>query len=413
MWYGTHAGRHLGKVLTAMEGGKNAAVLLGVDYEKAFNRMEHSVCVDRLRRLGASEGSIFLVSAFLSGRRMTISINGYNAAPVPINRGSPQGSVLGCLLYCVATQLLTEDLRAGQRLLNYFPQDDHPDGDVEFWEDDNSAAFLYVDDTTLFDSVKMSEAVRHCTTSRTSEVFQQLRVAGDLDELTRRAEEIGMSINERKTQLLVMSPPNGCETTAVIATGNGSEITSSRTLKLVGFTFGSDPGPGAHVDSIADRYTKKKWMLHHLSEAGFKGQHLYKLYCCYIRSIIEYGSPVYHSLLNGSQELRLERLQRHALRVCFGYHRPIEEVMGDLGISTLRDRRERRCDNFVKKAARNPRFADAWFPQRPTIPQQLRTRRHVQETQATSSRRFRSPLAFLRRRANELGIIPASWGWNE
>lgn len=132
-----------------------------------------------------------------------------------------------------------------------------------------------------------------------------------------------MSINEKKTQLLVVSPPNGCETRAVIATGNGTEILSSQTLKLVvGFTFGSDPGAGAHVDSIADRYARKKWMLHHLSEAGFKGQHLYKLYCCYIRSIIKYGSPVYHSLLSGAQEIRLERLQRHALRVCFGYHRP-------------------------------------------------------------------------------------------
>lgn len=121
---------------------------------------------------------------------------------------------------------------------------------------------------------------------------------------------------------------------------------------------------------------KKKWMLHHLSEAGFKGQHLYKLYCCYIRSIIEYGSPVYHSLLNGAQELRLERLQRHALRVCFGYHRPIKEVMGELGISTLKDRRGRRCDNFIRKAAKNPRFADAWFPEasHPLQPEKQKTR---------------------------------------
>ena len=194
---------------------------------------------------------------------------------------------------------------------------------------------------------------------------------GDLDELTRGAEDIGMSINEKKTQLLVVSPPNGCKTTAAIATRNGSEILSSQTLKLVRFTFGSDPGAGAHVDSIADRYAKKE-----VDATPPKGQHLYKLYCCYIRSIIEYGSPVYHSLLNGAQELRLERLQRHALRVCFGYHRPIEEVMGEFGISTLKDRRGRRCDNFIRKAAKNPRFADAWFPEasHPLQPEKQKTR---------------------------------------
>lgn len=127
--------------------------------------MEHAICVDRLRRLGASEGSIFLVSAFLSGRRMTITIDGFSAEPVSINRGSPQGSVLGCILYCVATQLLTENLRADQQLLNYFPQDDHPEGGIEFWKADNYAAFLYVNGTTLFDSVKLCEATRHFTTS--------------------------------------------------------------------------------------------------------------------------------------------------------------------------------------------------------------------------------------------------------
>ena len=105
------------RVLASMEGGKNAAVLLGVDYEKAFNRMGHAECLRQLRKLGASEGSLALVRAFLENRRMTISINGEKAA-VPfksITRGSPQGSVLGCLLYCVTTQSLTDDLRRGPR----------------------------------------------------------------------------------------------------------------------------------------------------------------------------------------------------------------------------------------------------------------------------------------------------------
>ena len=98
-------------ILGCMEGGKTAAMLLGVDYEKAFNRMEHAECVRQLRMLGASEGSISLVRPFLEDRAMTITINGFKARPVKITRGSPQGSVLGCLLYCVTTQSLTKGLR--------------------------------------------------------------------------------------------------------------------------------------------------------------------------------------------------------------------------------------------------------------------------------------------------------------
>ena len=115
------------KILVALDGGQNAAVLLGVDYEKAFNRMDHAVCLDRLRQLGASDGSIALVRAFLDGRTMTVTVNGNAAKPIVINKGSPQGSMLGCLLYCVATQQLTLNLRASQRLVNYFPQDEGRD----------------------------------------------------------------------------------------------------------------------------------------------------------------------------------------------------------------------------------------------------------------------------------------------
>ena len=32
------------RILGALEGGKDAAVQLGIDYEKAFNRMDHAVC---------------------------------------------------------------------------------------------------------------------------------------------------------------------------------------------------------------------------------------------------------------------------------------------------------------------------------------------------------------------------------
>ena len=275
----------LEKVLEAFEGGKDAAILLGVDYEKAFNRMEHAVCFERLEQLGASRGSISLVAAFLEGRKMTITIGEFMADPVGIIRGSPQGSVLGCLIYCITTQLLTIGLRQEHRV-----------GDAAKVED-QSAAFLYVDNTALFYRVPMSRAVRHCTTTKTTEEFQDLALTGDFDVLTERAVEIGMAINEKKTQLLVISPTNGCRTTAVMATRTGGSVSSVDEMKLVGFTVGSSPGAGARVVALEEKCKRKKRMLYHLRDAGFRGPQLFKLYCCYVRSVFEYCSPVYHTML--------------------------------------------------------------------------------------------------------------------
>ena len=132
-------------VLSALEGGTDAAVLLGVDYEKAFNRMDHGVCLRKLKELGASGGSLALVKAFLEDRCMTITIDGHSSVPVEIKKGSPQGSVLGCLLYCVSTQRLTAGLRNEvDDNVRYFPQGTEDETEIRFWERGNGlpAAFL-------------------------------------------------------------------------------------------------------------------------------------------------------------------------------------------------------------------------------------------------------------------------------
>ena len=256
-------------ILVSMEGGKTAAVLLGVDNEKAFNRMEHAVCLEQLQKLGVSPGSLSLVRAFLEGRRMTIIIDGHKADPVHIKRGSPQGSVLGCLLYCITTQLLTRNLRGPAEQGN-----------------GNPSAFLYVDDTKLLDAVHTDQASVHISTASPTAMFDRL----DMKELNRRAEAINMEINIKKTQLLVITPPNGYQSSAVMRQDNGESITSVETMKLVGFTFGSRPGAAAHLEVVQDIIRRWMWMLYNLSDAGFKGRVLYRLYCCYLRSIVEYCS---------------------------------------------------------------------------------------------------------------------------
>ena len=326
-----------------MEGGDKAAIVLGIDYEKAFNRMDQGVCLEELGRLGASAGSLSLVRAFLEGRRMTISIDGHTADPVPILGGSPQGSVLGCLLYCITTQRLTKSLRNAR--------DKGPD------------VFMYVDDTTLVDVTETDKAALHITTGVTKARFEDLLLERDLRELKDRAESIHMKINARKTQLLVIAPPNGCESSAVVKVDDHS-VESVETLKLVGFTFGRRAGAAAHVEAVRERIRKKMWMLYKLRDSGFKEEHLFKLYCVYLRSIIEYCSVVYHSMLTAGQSQDLERIQHLVVRICYGRDEGTDRIMDSRGIWSLAERRERRCNKFLQKALQHPRFAERWFPQR-------------------------------------------------
>ena len=94
-------------VLAPLDEG-NPAVVMGIDFEKAFNRLDHAVCLRELRQLGASEASITLVRSFLTERKMQVKIDGQLSECCQLKGGSPQGSILGSLLYCIATQRLSD-----------------------------------------------------------------------------------------------------------------------------------------------------------------------------------------------------------------------------------------------------------------------------------------------------------------
>ena len=95
-------------ILRALEDGDTAANLISVDFEKAFNRMDHSQCLASLDRLGAAPESIEWVAAFLYGRQMSVKVNGVFSEPKDVPGGSPQGSILGNFLFCVTTNQFTE-----------------------------------------------------------------------------------------------------------------------------------------------------------------------------------------------------------------------------------------------------------------------------------------------------------------
>ena len=146
-----------------------------------------------------------------------------------------------------------------------------------------------------------------------------------------------------------------------------------------------------HTNEIAAKFRKKVWMLYHLREAGIKGMRLFKLYCCYVRSIIEYCSPVYHSLLSAGKTARLERLQRQAIRICFGFHVDVQEVMRQHCIESLESRRIQRLDKFILKTFGNPKFAH-WFPRRAGDGHNIRNRRVIEERRWRTTRAMNSSL---------------------
>ena len=116
--------------------------------------------------------------------------------------------------------------------------------------------FKYVDDTTVVEAVDTSAAIRHLSTRIPTATSKARYTELIANAICSRATEIGMRVNGKKTQLLLISPPNGYEDTAFI-TMQADKITSTKKLKLLGFVFGSEPNVKEHVEEIKKKFRSR------------------------------------------------------------------------------------------------------------------------------------------------------------
>lgn len=81
----------------------HARALLGLDVEKAFDRIEHKAILEVLSKLGLSKRLFSVVKAFLGGMQASLTLGELNSKVMNLgNRGTSQGAVLSPMLFNLA-----------------------------------------------------------------------------------------------------------------------------------------------------------------------------------------------------------------------------------------------------------------------------------------------------------------------
>ena len=87
-------------LITALDNG-NCAIGLFLDFQKAFDTVDHHILLDKLHCYGVRATAHDWFTSYLSNRLQLVNYNGYESDFRVMKCGVPQGSILGPLLFLI------------------------------------------------------------------------------------------------------------------------------------------------------------------------------------------------------------------------------------------------------------------------------------------------------------------------
>ena len=161
--------------------------------------------------------------------------------------------------------------RASQRDL------DEEIGVPDNWEHKEAEVKAYIDDLNVIEKVRHVGGISTFSVNKPTVHAHAVQSENYFGAISTRAAELDMRVNAAKTQVLCISSTLNSRVDSYLNTPD-QRISSSDTLKILGFWFGIAPGVGLHVEKTLEKVRKRLWLLRHLKRSGMSTNDLIFIY---------------------------------------------------------------------------------------------------------------------------------------
>jgi hypothetical protein len=272
--------------------GKIIGSLL-MDLSKAFDCISHKLLIAKLEAYGLGLKSIKLMQSYLNFRKQRVKIGNIMSTYKLIEKGVPQGSILGPILF----NIFINDL---------------------FYFIKTATLTNYADDNTLSYGHKSENLIRKILIEETNICLNWFKINC-------------MAANPGKFQVMFLGKA-GISLDLEI---NGFSITPEKSVKLLGITIDSKLNFSEHVTELCKKTSKQLNVLRRLSYCMNTDSKL-TLFRSYMLSHFSYCSIIWHFCGKVISD-KIEKIQEKALRTVYtDYSTPYDKLLERANLPTLK-----------------------------------------------------------------------------
>ena len=288
-----------------------------VDVKGAYDNVDHEILIKKLEEKGCPNKITKYVKEWINNRELECIRNYGGSIIGKLKKGLPQGAILSPILYNIYTADITQNIKGEQiRILQYAD-------DIVFYSSSNARG------------------------------INEERMKETGEKLIQNLNKVKLDIAEEKTKIVNFSQRYNTNRRGKITLEiKNKQILEEESTKFLGITLDRKLRFDEHIEYILQKTKKRLNMLRYIGhiKKGANPETMVILFKTLIRSVIEYGIPVYHTYNHNSIE-KIRKIQNSGIRIAMGYRisTPINVMMVEAGTMDIDNRWELMTNRYIAK----------------------------------------------------------------